>query len=45
MQKIGSTLQVREANSNVAYFIYEVNYTLFQNHNVGSAHMTNNTLK
>ena len=45
MQKIGSTLQVREANSNVAYFIYEVNYTLFQNHNVGSAHMTNNTLR
>ena len=43
MQKIGSTLQVREVNSNVA--INEVNYTFFQNHNVGSAHMTDNTLK
>ena len=43
MQKIGSTLQVREANSNVA--ISEVNYILFQNHNFGSVHMTDNTLK
>ena len=43
IQKIGSTLQVREANSNVA--INYVNYILFQNQDVGSAHMTDNTLK
>ena len=43
IQKIGSTLQVREANSNVA--INDVNYILFQNQDVGSAHMTDNTLK
>ena len=42
-QKIGSTLQVREANSNIA--INEVNYILFQNQDVGSALMTGNTLK
>ena len=43
MQKFGSTLRVREANSNIA--INEVNYILFQNQDVGSAHMTDNTLK
>ena len=43
MQKLGSTLQVREANSNIA--INELNYILFQNQDVGSAHMTDNTLK
>ena len=38
MQKIGSTLQVREVNSNIA--VNEVNYILFQNQDVGLTHMT-----
>ena len=41
-QKIGSTVQVREANSNIA--INEVSYILFQNQHVGSAHMSDTTI-
>ena len=43
LQRNGSTLQVKEANSNIA--INEVNYILFQNQDIGLAHMTDNTLK
>ena len=43
MQKIGSTLQVGEANCNKAENLG--NYILFQNQDVGSAQMTDNTLK
>ena len=43
LRKNGSTLQVKEANSNIA--INEVNYILFQNQDIGLAHMTDNTLK
>ena len=37
------SLQVRETNSNTA--IIEENYILFQNQDVGMAHMTSNTYK
>ena len=43
MLKRGSIFQVREANSNIA--INEVNYILFKNQDLGSALMTDNTLK
>ena len=43
MQKIESTLQVRQAKCNIA--INEVNYILFQNQDVGWAHMTDDTSK
>ena len=43
IQKIESTIQFREANYNIA--INDVNYILFQNQDVGSTYMTDNTLK
>ena len=43
MLRRGSTFQVREANSNIT--INEVNYILLKNQDVGSALMTDNTLK